>query len=62
MQIFSVTLGRTQTSFSVWAMHGKYQARVGDIVVCESTDYESVRAELLFDLGSNSINYSLLLN
>ena len=62
MQLFSITLGSNRTQFSMWEFNGKYQARLGEMVICESVDYEMVRTELLFDLGSNAINYSLLLN
>jgi hypothetical protein len=62
MQMFNVILGRSRVQFSVWALNGRYQGRVNDIVIYESTDYEAVRADLLFDFGSNHINSSLLLN
>jgi hypothetical protein len=62
MRIFNVILGRTKTEFSVWEMNGKYQGRVNDIVIYESSDYEAIRTEILFDLGSNYIHDFQTLN
>jgi hypothetical protein len=47
MKILSLTLGISRIEFSIHEEQGKFIGKVNHIVVCESTDYESVRANIL---------------
>lgn len=55
MKLFSVIMGKTRIEFCVYAMHGKYQAKINDEVMFESYDYEAVRATLIDSLATNHV-------
>lgn len=53
MKVFSVFMGKTRIEFSVVAINGGYQAKINDMVMFESPDYELVRATLMDSLEIN---------
>lgn len=53
MKVFSVIMGKTRIEFSMYQLNGKYQARINDMVMYESPDYELVRGALMDSLDTN---------
>lgn len=54
MKLFSITTGKTRIEFSVWEVNGRYQARINDMVMFESHDYESIRESIYDNLAINT--------
>jgi hypothetical protein len=50
MEILKIFLGSSQVKFSIIFENNLYRAKINDLVIAESVDYESVRARLVGDM------------
>jgi hypothetical protein len=47
MKVFGMTVGKSRSEFWVEVENGKYIGKINDEIVCESSDYESVRTNIM---------------
>lgn len=54
MKVFSVIMGLSRIEFSMYLVKGKYQARINNLVMFESTDYSLISSIVTDSLDTNT--------